>query len=243
MYFSNFPNIVYDFNINGVTEYKVIKDITRNVRLRKTILENIALFDEYDIGDGETAEIISEKVYGTPMYHWVIMLVNQKYDYINDFPLTNRELEAHIDDIYGDKREHAHHYNYIDTLTNKTYQKEVSVTLQLTNTIGTIAVSDIVTSTGFGYQARVDEIVVPRNDLGEMTIKISMRSGNFFTGTETLTTASGRDVNITSISYAENYSIVTNAQYEDQLNETKRRIKVVDPRYIEQLLKEFEDIL
>ena len=85
MYFANFPKIVYDFDLSNGTDYKVVTDITRNVRVRKQILENIALYDFYDIAEGETPEIVSEKIYGTPYYHWVIMLVNQRYDYVNDF--------------------------------------------------------------------------------------------------------------------------------------------------------------
>ena len=63
MYFSNFPKIVYDFDLSNGTDYKIVTDITQNVRLRKQILENISLYDYYDIGEGETPEIISEKFY------------------------------------------------------------------------------------------------------------------------------------------------------------------------------------
>ena len=63
MYFSNFPKIVYDFDLTSGVDYKVVTDITRNVRLRKQILENISLYDYYDIAEGETPEIISEKIY------------------------------------------------------------------------------------------------------------------------------------------------------------------------------------
>ena len=45
MYFANFPKIVYDFDLSTGTDYKIVTDITRNVRIRKQILENIALYD------------------------------------------------------------------------------------------------------------------------------------------------------------------------------------------------------
>ena len=92
MYFENFPIFLYDFKINGKTEYKLVKDISQNVRVRKEILSSVTLYDEYDIRDGETPEIISEKVYGTPLYHWVIMLCNDNYNYIDDFPLPTPYL-------------------------------------------------------------------------------------------------------------------------------------------------------
>ena len=111
MYFENFPTFLYDFKINGKTEYKLVKDISQNVRVRKEILSSVTLYDEYDIRDGETPEIISEKVYGTPLYHWVIMLCNDKYNYIDDFPLPSYELEKHVTNKYGVGNEYdIHHY-------------------------------------------------------------------------------------------------------------------------------------
>ena len=110
MYFKNFPSFLYDFDINGKTEYKLVKDITQNVRLRKQLLSNITLYDEYDIRDGETPEIIAEKVYGSPLYHWVVMLCNDKYNYIDDFPLPLVQLEKHINQKYGSAKYSTHHY-------------------------------------------------------------------------------------------------------------------------------------
>lgn len=102
MYFKDFPKFLYDFNYgNGKTKTTIVSDITRNVRLRKEILSNVTIFDEYDIQDGETPEIIAEKFYGTPEYHWIVMLTNDKYDWITDFPLTETQLVKHTQDVYN----------------------------------------------------------------------------------------------------------------------------------------------
>lgn len=104
MYFKDFPQFLYDFKYSdGKTKTTVVRDITRNVRFRKEVLSNITIFDEYDMVDGETPEIISEKFYGTPEYHWVIMLANEKYDWTTDFPLEEGILQRHIDTIYNPK--------------------------------------------------------------------------------------------------------------------------------------------
>lgn len=112
MYFSNFPNIYYDFKIgsNQDTQLRVIKDITTNVRVRKKLLSQMTIFDWYDMQEGETPEIVASKVYGNPELHWVIMLANDRYDYIDDFPMTAHQLERHIDSKYGTQRNSAHHY-------------------------------------------------------------------------------------------------------------------------------------
>ena len=101
MYFKDFPQFLYDFNFGNTTKTNVVVDITRNIRFRRDILSNIAVYDEYDIVDGETPEILAEKFYGTPEYHWVIMLANEKYDYRNDFPLPETILQKHIETVYN----------------------------------------------------------------------------------------------------------------------------------------------
>ena len=103
MYFKDFPKFLYDFKYDNTdqTKMSVVRDITRNIRFRKEVLENYTLYDEYDIKDGETPEIIAEKIYGNPEYHWIIMLVNQRYDYITDFPLEYPALIANTAEKYN----------------------------------------------------------------------------------------------------------------------------------------------
>lgn len=114
MYFNNFPKIYYDFEINGTRQLKIVADITKNVRFRQELLAGITLYDEYDIKDGETPEIIAEKVYGSAQYHWIIMLVNERYDYIEDFPVTSYYLDKIVTQKYGAGHEYDTHH-YVDT--------------------------------------------------------------------------------------------------------------------------------
>lgn len=112
MYFKEFPTFLYDFKYNTSNETKtsLVKDITRNIRFRRDILSTVTLYDEYDIEDGETPEIIAEKLYGNAEYHWIIMLANNRYDYLTDFPLDERSLEQHIIGKWGEDRYDTHHY-------------------------------------------------------------------------------------------------------------------------------------
>jgi hypothetical protein len=162
MYFSKFPVVFYSFNIGGKEVLKPVKDITNNVRLRTAILENITLFDEYDIKDGETPEIVAAKIYDNSQYHWVIMLCNQRYDYVNDFPRSTRSLEEYVNEKYEEPYG-THHW---------------------------------VNEQGFIVQEGVPGAVP-----------------------------------------------VSNYQYEDDLNESKRRIKLISPRALIQILNQFKFII
>lgn len=118
MYFNNFENFVYEFNIGGKDTALLVKDITRNVRFRMDVLSNITVYDEYDILEGETPEHIAEKIYGNPQYHWIIMLVNERYDYLSDFPLSLFNLEKYINDNYDNPYDTHHYVNSLGFIVN-----------------------------------------------------------------------------------------------------------------------------
>lgn len=113
-YFQYFPTIVVDFSTFGEAPKQIlVSDIITNVRPKIDLLTNLITYETYMIQDGETPEIISELYYGSPKYHWVIMLVNEKYDYINDFPLTQLALEQYVSEKYEDSNA-VHHYQTAD---------------------------------------------------------------------------------------------------------------------------------
>ena len=243
MYFANFPKIVYDFNLTDGVDYQIVTDITRNVRLRKQILENVSLYDYYDIKEGETPEIVSEKVYGTPYYHWVIMLTNQRYDYINDFPLSQLELDARVAQKYGTtKIEHVHHYEYNGLIREGVNVLVLRESQLIGGGIAGLVVGEILTSQTNGYMGRIDDILVASD--GELiTVSVSLRNGKFIAN-ETLTIENTNTfVEVQSCTVPENYTTTSNYDYEFALNESKRRIKIIDPALVEQLVKEFEDTI
>jgi hypothetical protein len=98
------------------TKALILTDITRNIRFRRDVLANITVYDYYDIVDGETPEIVAEKIYGNAQYHWILMLVNERYDYLGEWPLTQPNLDQYIIDKYGATANNIHHYENADGL-------------------------------------------------------------------------------------------------------------------------------
>ena len=74
MYFSKFPNILYD--IKGDGNVKLVTNLLKRVKVRENVINNLVLFDKYDVESGETPEIVSYKVYGTVDFYWVILMIN-----------------------------------------------------------------------------------------------------------------------------------------------------------------------
>ena len=252
MYFSQFPKIFYDFPQDlSSTNLQILTDITTNVRVRKEVLENITIYDEYDIQEGETPEIIAERVYGDPELHWVIMLANQRYDYLEDFPMTSLELENMCIAKYGaDHLDDIHHYERDDVIT------EGRASLKLPSTPSTLVTGDIKVNDfiiGSNAKGRVESIDVNLKvvtllmDFGlfkpnEACTVWGVRyddtlPGNVYTSIRNFTVpTNGFEVN-------ENYSAITNYIYEIRANEKKRRIKLISKELISQVIREFKSLV
>lgn len=110
--YTSAPSIAIEppFVYSTQTKAFLMSDITRNIRFRRDVLANIVVYDEYDIVDGETPEIVAEKIYGSSQYHWVIMMANERYDYLNDFPMTYVALQQFIQDKYGAEADSVRYY-------------------------------------------------------------------------------------------------------------------------------------
>lgn len=114
-YFNKLPNIYYNFTVKGKDTLFILRDITVNFRVLQQVLNNVTVYDLYNIVDGETPELVSEKVYGNPNYHWVIMLANQRFDYLGDWVMPYDRLEQYCIDKYGaDQIYETHHYEDAD---------------------------------------------------------------------------------------------------------------------------------
>lgn len=249
MYFSQFPKIYYDFPQDSTsTTLQILTDITQNVRVRKEVLENITLYDEYDMQEGETPEIVAEKFYGNPEYHWIIMLVNQRYNYLQDFPMTSYELDQYIVDTYGvDGQYQIHHYEKNDIVT------PARVILKLTaDALEKVKVHDIVINLPF-VTGRIESI-----DTESSTANVLMDRGRFIDNELVVveglrldetsdklvyTGVVNFDLPVDGFTLTDAYVSVTNYEYEVKENENKRRIKLISPQLISQVVKEFRSLI
>ena len=112
MYFANFPLIPYDSVGNG--EFKVVTNLMKRVALRSKVKTNTMLFDTYDVKEGETPEMIADKLYGDPNLHWIIMYVNGITDRYHQWPLSTPQFLAFLNDKYSNP-DGTHHYEITQT--------------------------------------------------------------------------------------------------------------------------------
>lgn len=114
MYFSKLPYGV--FNIQG-TQFLLTNILTRIIP-SKSLKENLTLYEEYMVKDGETPEMVSNNFYDNPEYHWVILLVNDITHVWDQWVLPYNILTDYVISKYGEDNIYdIHHYydenNYI----------------------------------------------------------------------------------------------------------------------------------
>jgi hypothetical protein len=262
MYFDKFPKILYEYYIKNKSQFRVVTDITRNLRVLQEVLNNVTLYDEYDMQDGETPEIVADKFYGSSEYHWVVMLVNQRYDYIDDFVLPTFEFEKYIDTKYGFTEVF---WNAADISALDTDNDTFNYTAHPFNT-GDRVIYDMGSGSpiggltnGLGYFVirTTDNQFKLASSLSNAQNNISLDITSGGIGVQSLRLnnqfnihhyedEAGNVVNETYIDFDNITRVgipVTNYQFEERQNEAKRRIKIISNDMLKTLLKNFDDII
>lgn len=116
LFFNKFPKIAYDINGSTYPSYNIITDITFRIGVIREVMDRFSAYYEYTIRDGETPEILAEKVYGNAEAHWVILYANEIYDAQYDWPLNERDFVKYITKKYGSiqaAKTGIHHYEKV----------------------------------------------------------------------------------------------------------------------------------
>lgn len=262
MYFSKFPSFLYDFKYkNSTLKSSVVTDITENVRFKKEVLSNVTMYDLYNIVDGETPEIIAEKFYGNPNYHWIVMLANEKHDYINDFPVSQAVLPELIKTKYNPVLTSSEWYisnnriyyridNQQDAFNIDFMTYPVVATISGKTTDGNFTRIDNWgdADSGFDYNSQYFwfEInsdnsqeaggAIPTGDpIGSLTITTVGRENNpvYYVDSNGFRVSPDQD----------GASPVTGVDYENALNESKRTIKIISPQLVSVILAQFNSLI
>ena len=170
MYFANFPFIPYDSVGNG--DYKLVTNLLKRVALRAKVRTNSLLFDTYNVKEGQTPEMIADKLYGDSNLHWIVMYVNNITDRYHQWPMTTPQFLAFINEKYSDP-DGLHHYEITQTS-------------------------------------------------GDTSIKIDVGTDN------------------TNYSDA---TLITNYEYEQEQQDAKRKIRLLDPSYMSDFVEEFKSLM
>lgn len=228
-YFNKFPKIGY--TLDEYRSAQIIPDVLRRAKFVETIQNNFAFFDEYDVVDGETPEIVADQFYNDPQLHWVVLLANEVIDPRFDWPLDTYNLARFAEGKYSNINA-IHHYE--DATGNITNGNVLVASSAEFNSFGVDSVIVNSTNTGTAY------ITAKANS---SSITITTTNGGFQTG-DVIQLASNSNItaNITATSTISG-TAVTNIGFETEENETKRRIRLLKPQIVAEVINEFESTI
>ena len=122
MYFESFPLIPYDSVGDGI--FKLVTNLLKRVALRSKVRSNTLLFDTYNVKEGQTPEIIADKLYGDPNLHWIVLYVNNITDRYHQWPMTSAQFLSFINEKYSDP-DGIHHYEITQTSGDTTVKIDI----------------------------------------------------------------------------------------------------------------------
>jgi len=217
-YFSKFPRTILSIDNNSY----VIEDFLRRVGISEQFKNNTVFLEDYFVRDKETPEFVSQFFYGTPTYHWVILMVNNIVNLNEEWPIPDSKV---TDLIY------------------LKYDFEISVPDESEYNVNDVVQSNsggefVVSKTETGK-------VFLRSQVGKTYLTVASILENVTTETDGLTVTSIIDPEEAThhfydpeIGYIvdEGYSVTTvsvsNYDYEVTANDNKRTVKVLSPNYI-----------
>jgi len=166
------PTVDYDVDGDGTT--KVAIDILRRVKVRADALLDGAIFYDYQMQEGDNAEIIADKYYGSSQYHWIVLMMNNIIDHTYDFALNSSNFESYINTTYG------------------SFPRASGVSVNLTSTVSGIESESRPTEVIFEPQSTItdsegESIKIPASDSGNT----GLLSGSFPAGNTTAIWISG----------------------------------------------------
>lgn len=97
-YFDNFPSVSYGMLGNQKID---LTDVTKRYKIQEVVLRNGYVFYDYQVKEGERADMLAMRYYGDTTLDWLIYLSNQIVDPVMGWPLDYYELESFIIKKYG----------------------------------------------------------------------------------------------------------------------------------------------
>jgi hypothetical protein len=100
-FFNFYPKTFYTSGANNVTSLDTVTNIIARFAFEAELKENSAAFYPYQIKDSDTPEIIASKYYGNPEKHWMVLLFNDIIDPQYDWPLPYNTFIQYVSNKYA----------------------------------------------------------------------------------------------------------------------------------------------
>lgn len=228
-YFRFFPKLNYDLDGDGNT--REIVDSFRFAKIMGNIKDDITYYRYYDIPEGERPDHTSYKLYGTPDYYWTFFVANPELKNIYaDWPLQSSDLKDSVSHKYEGKVLTVNTNDFFDKFTmgetlrglvsgataKYKYKSSDKGWIQIENLVGNFSANEIV-----------------RGDSSQDFVTI----GSQIDYLDAAHHFEKDDIPVTRLTTGA--VKVTNLQYEEGLNEARKKIRIIRPEFINDVVNQF----
>ena len=215
-YFNYFPKIVYSAN-NNTAGLDTVTSITSRFNFTDNFKLNSSIFYTYDVQESDTPEIIAGKFYKNPERHWIVLMFNDIVDPQYDWPLKSSDLINFIDKKYT-----------ANGAANTTVQTGLAWAMSTNNV-----------QAYYKIVKRTTTDTTPQGTTIEEKIELDANTyANVATSSATYTLADGTTTVETITKEKQTYY-----DYEMEVNEAKRDIKLLKNDFVSIVEKEFRKVI
>jgi len=192
---------------------ETVTNIIARFGFEKELKENQSAYYKYVVKDSDTPEIIADKFYDNPERHWIVLLFNDIIDPQYDWPLQYQPFIDFVDEKYS-----ANGAANTTVQTGLEWAKDVNNVKEYYK---------VVTRTSSDGTQIIEKLEVDANTYANVgTSQSSYALADGSTITESITT-----------------STKTWFEYENEVNEAKREIKLLKKEFVPELEKEFKRVI
>lgn len=237
-YFKNFQKVGYDLDGDGYQSQ--LTNLTHFSRIGTKYLDDVSFYSYYNISEGERPDMVSYKLYDSTEYYWTFFIINSGlFNAFNDWPKGTADLKDFVEAKYQN-------IAAISAPIGSQGFDEIA---------GKFVIGETVQG---GVSGALGTIVAKYPTLGY--IEIAPTSGTFNENGEGIYGIESQDFltcsSVIQRAYAPRYHIddstgeqtirrlagtspVTNFEWEYERNIEKSKIRVIKPKYIREVAREF----
>ena len=123
-YFSKVPDLDYVSRLpdSRIGDYIKVKNIFKGVRLREDILQDLTVFEKYQIVGDDRPDNVAFIVYGDSKLDWLVLKCNNIINIQSEWPMTQEDFDRHVlekYETYDNLYNGIHHYETVEIKNSK----------------------------------------------------------------------------------------------------------------------------
>jgi hypothetical protein len=231
-FFDKFPIIRYQITGVKYSSFQSIRNLLFRTAVIREALTNSSSYMRYIIRDGDTPEILASKIYGDPQAHWMILYANDMIDAQYDWPMTSTVFPKYMADKYRSMAE--------DDIGPGLQDYEVIAWTQDTTNIPSYHHYEKVIKRENQSEQITEEtrFIINKSKLTDNEVDVPF---DYYDDLADVQDVTPINLNVPGQTIIETVyrNAVTYYDYENELNEAKRTIRIIKKEYYTQMNTEF----